>query len=66
MVWPGEVADTVVDGIVGVSGAFGAELPNRPAFAVLGVEEGDETVEGVAVGELGVGLGGAGSIGRNG
>lgn len=59
MIRPGIVSDAVVDGLVGVPGAFGAELPDGPAGAVLGVEVGDEAVEGVAVGELGVGLGGA-------
>lgn len=61
MIRPGVVPDAVVDGLVGVPGAFGAELPDGPAGAVLGVEVGDEAVEGVTVGELGVGLGGAGA-----
>lgn len=61
MIRPGVVSDAVVDGLVGVPGAFGAELPDGPAGAVLVVEVGDEAVEGVAVGELGVGLGGAGA-----
>lgn len=61
MIRPGVVSDAVIDGLVGVPGAFGAELPDGPAGAVLGVEVGDEAVEGVAVGELGVGLGGAGA-----
>lgn len=53
----GIVSDTVVDGFIGISRAFGAEFPYRPVLAVAGVEEGDEVVEGVAVGSLGVGLG---------
>lgn len=61
MIRPGVVSDAVVDGLVGVPGAFGAELPDGPAGVVLVVEVGDEAVEGVAVGELGVGLGGAGA-----
>ena len=61
MVGPGVVPDAVVDRLVRVPRPFGAELPYRPLVAVTGVEEGDEAVEGVAVGALGVGLAGAGA-----
>lgn len=63
VVGPGVVADAAVDGVVGVSGALGAELPDGPVVAVLGVEEGDELVEGVSVRPLGVRLGRAGPVG---
>lgn len=49
-----------VYGFVWISGSFGAELPYRPVFTMLGVEELDELVEGVSVGELRVRLRGAG------
>ena len=49
VVGPGVVANAVIYGIVGVSGALGAELPNCPAFSMFLVEEGDEAVERVAV-----------------
>lgn len=52
MVGPWVVADAVVDGIVGVAGALGAELPDGPVFSVFLVEEVDEAVERVAVCEL--------------
>lgn len=61
MVRPGVVPDAVVHCLVRVAGPLGAELPYRPAVAVAGVEEGHQPVEGVAVGSLGVGLGGAGA-----
>jgi hypothetical protein len=63
MVGPRIVADAAIHGLVRVAGALGAELPDGPAVGVFGVEEGDEAVQGVAVGELGVGLGGAGAVG---
>lgn len=59
VVGPGEVRDAVVDGGVGVAGAFGAELPDRPVGAVGGIEEGDERGERIAVNEGGVGGAGA-------
>jgi len=58
VVRPGVVSDAVIDGFVGVAGALGAEFPYGPAISVFGVEEGDETVERIAIGSLGVGLGG--------
>jgi hypothetical protein len=51
------MSDAVIHSFVRISGAFGAEFPYRPVLAVAGVEEGDQAVEGVAVGSLGVGLG---------
>jgi hypothetical protein len=43
------VVDTVVDLRVWVARPFGAELPDGPVVAMLGVEEFDERVERVAV-----------------
>lgn len=56
MIGPGVVAYPVVDGIVGVPRPFGAKLPYSPVIAVLGVKEGDQFIEGVAVGQPRVGL----------
>lgn len=52
MIRPGVVTDAAIDSLVRVSRPFGAELPYCPVVWVFGVEEGDETVEGVAVGSL--------------
>lgn len=54
MIRPGVVPYATVDSLVRVSCPFGAELPYRPVIRVFGVEEGDEAVERVAVGSLGV------------
>jgi hypothetical protein len=54
VVRPRVVPHATVDGLVGISCAFCAEFPDCPFFAVFRVEELDELVEGVAVGELGV------------
>lgn len=62
VVGPGVVADAAVDGVVRVAGSLGAEFPDGPAVAVLGVEEGDEPVERVAVRALRVGLRGARAV----
>lgn len=43
------VVYAVVDFTVGIACALGAELPYRPIVAMLGVEELDEGIEGVAV-----------------
>lgn len=58
------VPHATVDGIVRVSGPFGAKLPDGPIVPMLGVEEADEVVQGVAVRPLRVGLRGTGSIAR--
>jgi len=55
----GVVVDTVVDFGVGVAGPFGAEFPYRPIVAVFRIKEFNESIEGVAVGPLGVGAAGA-------
>ena len=52
--------DSAVDLGVGIPCSFGAELPYCPVFAVFGVEELDERVEGVAIVALGIGAAGAG------
>lgn len=44
VVWPGVVSDAVVDHVIRVSGAFGAEFPDCPVLAVVFVQEGDELV----------------------
>ena len=54
MVREGVVVDAVVDFGVGVAGPLCAELPYGPIVAVLGIEELDECIEGVAVCALGV------------
>lgn len=61
MVGPGVMADAIVDGIVGVAGALGAEFPDGPVFSMFLVEEGDEAVERVAVRALRVCLRRAGA-----
>jgi hypothetical protein len=60
VVGEGVVVDAVVDLGVGVARSFGAELPNRPVVAMLGVEKFHERVERVAVCALGVCAAGAG------
>ncbi len=60
VVWPWIVSYSSVDFGVGVSGAFGTELPYRPIDAMFVVQEFDEGVCGVAVSSLGVGGGGTG------
>ena len=52
MVWPWIVVDAVVDLRVGVTGAFGSELPDAPVGPMFVVEEFDELVERVSVGAL--------------
>lgn len=54
---------TAIYGFIRVSSAFGAEFPYCPVLAMFIVEEFHELVERISVGELGVGLRGAGSIG---
>lgn len=54
MIGPGVVPYATVDCLVRVSRPFGAELPYRPIIRVFGIEEGDKTVERVAVCSLGV------------
>lgn len=56
MIRPRVMPDTIIDGIIRIPGAFSAKLPYRPVFAVFRVEEGDELVKGISIGELGVGL----------
>lgn len=50
MVGPWEMMDAAIDLRVRVPGALGAELPDGPAGTVLGVEEPNEGISGVAVG----------------
>lgn len=52
MIRPWVVPYAAVDGLIRVSRPFGAELPYRPVVRVLGIKEGDEAVERVAVGSL--------------
>lgn len=56
MIRPRIMPNAVIHQVVWVSRALGAELPDGPVFAMLGVEEGDEVVERVAVSALRVGL----------
>jgi hypothetical protein len=53
---PRVMSDAIIHGIIRIPGTFSAKLPYRPVLAVFRVEEGDELVEGVSIGELGVGL----------
>jgi hypothetical protein len=39
---------------IGIACAFGAKLPYGPVFTVFRIEEFDELVERVSVGELGI------------
>lgn len=54
MIRPGVVTDATVDCLIRVSRPFGAELPYCPVVWMFGIEKGDEAVEGVAVGSLGI------------
>ena len=54
MIRPGVVPYAAIDGLVGISRPFGAELPYRPVIWVFSVKEGDEAVERVTIGSLGV------------
>lgn len=62
MIGPGVVTYPVVNGIVGIPGPFGPKLPYGPVIAVFGIEEGDKFIEGVAVSQPGISLGGPGAI----
>lgn len=59
VIWERIVVDAVVHLAVGVSGAFGAELPDGPVGAMFAVEPVYERVERVAVRALGVCAAGA-------
>jgi len=59
MVGEGIVVDTVVHLRVWVARPFGAELPDGPVIAVLGVEKLDERIQRIAVGALRVGSAGS-------
>lgn len=63
VVWPGVVAYSPVDSLVGVSSALGAKLPYCPVVAVFGVEKGYEAIERIAVSALGVCLAWTGAVG---
>ena len=52
VVWPRVVPHTVVDEMVRVACALGAELPDGPVLAMALIEEVDNTVERIAVGTL--------------
>jgi hypothetical protein len=54
------MVDTIVDLGVWIARSFGAELPDRPVFAMLRVEELDQRIERVAVCALWVCAAGAG------
>lgn len=56
MVRPRVVSDSIIDRFVRVPGTLRAKLPDGPAITVLVVEEGDQAIERVTVGSLGVGL----------
>jgi hypothetical protein len=45
---------TTIHRFIRVASSFGTELPYRPIFTMLGIEELDELVERVSVCELGV------------
>lgn len=62
MIGPGIVPYPSIDSLVRVSGAFGPELPDGPIISMFGVEKGNEAVEGVSIGSLGVGLARAGAF----
>jgi hypothetical protein len=62
MIRPGVVPDATIYCLVRIAGALGAEFPYRPVISVFCVEEGYESIKGVAVGTLGICLGGARAI----
>lgn len=62
MVGPWVVSYPAIDSFIGVARSFSAELPNGPVIAMFCVEEGDQAVEWVAVGSLGICLTGTGSV----
>lgn len=55
MVRPWEVVDASIDLCVRIPGALRAKLPDSPVSAMLGVEESDKRIGGVAIGTFGVG-----------
>lgn len=61
MVGPWVVSYAAVHSLIRVASAFCAEFPYGPVVSVFGIEEGDQAIEGVAVGSLGIGLAGAGA-----
>lgn len=63
MVRPGVVPYSTVDFRVWIASPLGPELPYRPAFSMLGVEELDESIGWVSVGAFRVG--GRGARGGN-
>lgn len=56
MIRPRVMSHAVVHELIRIAGALGAKLPDGPIGAMLGVEEGYEMVERIAVGALRVGL----------
>lgn len=56
---PGVVPYSTINFGVWVAGALGPELPNGPAFSMLGVEELDESVGWISIGTFWVGGRGA-------
>lgn len=50
-----------VDSLVRISSSFRPELPDGPIISMFGIKEGDETVEGIAVSSLRIGLAGTGT-----
>ena len=54
MVWPRVMPYPSIDFRVRVTGAFGAELPYRPFFTMLVVQEFDKSICWIAVGSLGI------------
>lgn len=59
VVWPRVVTYPPVDRLIRIAGAFCAELPYPPVFAMFGVEEFDNLIERVAVCALGIRLRGS-------
>lgn len=62
MVRPWVVPYSAVDCFIGIASAFCTKLPYGPIVLVLGIEKGNEAVEGVAVGSLRISLAGAGAV----
>lgn len=56
VIWPRVVPYSIVYEVVGIAGSFGAEFPYSPVLVVLGIEELDKAIEGIAIGALRVGL----------
>lgn len=54
MIRPWVMPHATIYRFIGIARSFGAKLPYGPVFTVFRIEEFDELVERVSVGELGI------------